>query len=154
MNRSIRFTRNISILTFLGLILFVYAYMPQDVKIWSDEIDSVTHFISKETFFYSSIIIFIAINLIFIAVSNLIDMLPVSTGSFLNTETFKAYMVGWMCGLGVMINLFFMAAISFLGFFNNADYYNVSNFSLFAYIGQFLIFIWILLFFFLLTKRK
>jgi hypothetical protein len=128
--------------------------MPQDVKLWANESDNGSLFISKETFFYGTIIIFIAVNLIFIAVSNLMGLLPVAEGSFLSTATFKEYMIGWMRGLGVMINLFFMAAISFLGFFNNADYYNVSNFSLFAYIGQFLIFIWILLFFFLLTKRK
>lgn len=154
MNRSILFTRNLSIVAFLGLILFVYAYMPQEVKIWTDESNNVTHFVTKEMFFYSAIIIFIVVNLIFVAVGNLVDMLPVSSSSFLSTETFKMYMIGWLRGLGVMINLFFMAAISFLGFLNNADYYDVSNFSLFAYIGQFLIFIWIFLFFFLLTKRK
>jgi hypothetical protein len=128
--------------------------MPQEVKIWTNKSNNAVDFISKETFFYSTVIIFMAVNLIFIAVSNLINMLPVAEGSFLNNQTFKDYMVGWTRGLGVMINLFFMAAISFLGFLNNADYYNVSNFSLFAYIGQFLIFIWIMLFFFLLIKRK
>lgn len=154
MSRNIRIVRTFSIVVFLGVLLYVYAYLPEQVGIDADATDEFSTFIGKEAFFYFAIASFILVNIIFIVFGNLMQMIPVSSGGFFVSEDFKERIHNWFSSFGLIINLFFISVVAFVGFFNNADYFHISSFSIFAYLGQALIFIWIVLFFFLLRKRS
>lgn len=154
MSRNIRIVRTFSIAVFLGVLLYVYAYLPENVGVDADEKDEFSTFISKEAFFYFSLIIFSLVNIVFIVFANLMQVIPVRPQGFFTTPDFKERIHNWFSSFGLIINLFFISVVAFIGFFNNADYYHVSSFSIFAYLGQALIFIWIVLFFYLLSKRS
>ena len=154
MQKVVDISRFVSLVAFLGVLLFVYAYMPEKVGVAAGENDLPNEFIGKETFFYLSLGIFLATNMIFILGMKMMALFPVSDTGFFRNIAFKQNIIQWFGGLGIMINLFFISVVAFLGFFNNADYYHISTFSVFAYVGQALIFIWIVLFFYLLSKRE
>lgn len=148
------FARVLTIILFLGVLLFVYAYLPEQVGVSADEYDKPNAFIGRELFFYSFLVVFSLVNLIFVLAGKLLGSLAVGEKSFFASKGFKDRMTTWLIGLGVVINIFIIITVAFLGLFNNADYYHISQFSMLAYLGQAIIFIWIVLFFYLLIKRK
>ncbi|MEQ8712403.1 MAG: hypothetical protein RIC80_05270 [Cyclobacteriaceae bacterium] len=154
MSRNIRIVRTFSIIVFLGVLLYVYAYLPEQVGIDADATDEFSTFVGKEVFFYFAIASFMLTNVIFIVFGKLMQMIPVRSDGFFVSADFKERIHNWFSSFGLIINLFFISVVAFVGFFNNADYYHISSFSIFAYIGQVLIFIWIVLFFYLLSKRS
>lgn len=154
MSRNIRIVRTFSIIVYLGVLLYVYAYLPQQVGIDANEADEFSTFIDKETFFYFALGSFLLVNIIVVVFGNLMQLIPVNAQGFFTSQEFKERIHNWFSSFGLIINLFFLSAVAFIGFFNNADYYHISSFSIFAYLGQALIFIWIILFFYLLSKRS
>ncbi len=154
MQRILKFTRLLSIILFLGVLLFVYAYLPEQVGIDADAQNEFSTFIDKEVFFYVAVTIFLLVNIIFVVFANLMQMLKVSSDGFFRSDEFKESIHNWFISFGLVINLFLISVVAFIGFFNNADYYNIASFSAFAYVGQAMIFIWIVLFFYLLMRRK
>lgn len=154
MHRIITLVRYLTSFAFLGVLLFVYAYLPEQVGISANAADQPSNFVTREFFFYTTILTFIFVNLLFIFGGKLLGVLPVSAKSFFVTENFKSNIISWFRGLGIIINIFIISVVAFFGFFNNADYYHISNFSVFAYGGQLLIILWVGLFFYLLINRN
>jgi hypothetical protein len=155
MKRVFSFIRIISLLFFLGGLLFVYAYLPENVSLYSDQLGTPIYFISKSQFFYYSFAFFLVVNLLLFVFGKMLDGVPVTEGRGLfSSEEFKNKTLIWLEVLISLINVFFVTGAAFIGVYNNRVNLDFNNFAYLVYLGTFLIFGWILSYGFVLRYRS
>lgn len=62
MDKLVGFFRNVSLVLFLGVSLYVYAILPSSVFVYLNEGEK--HMVDREAFFYSSVVVFFFMNLL------------------------------------------------------------------------------------------
>ncbi len=129
----------LSIILFLIALLVVYAFLPGTVGILFYDDGSHLYDISRNSFFYGSLIIFLFIQLLFyLFITAVVNKKFSSSGG--------AALSVWFRGMVLAINFFLILMIIFTGLANNADDYTYSSILFIAYAGPAIIFIWLLLF--------
>ncbi len=154
MKKAFSFIRILSLIFLLGGLLFVYAYLPENVSLYSDALGTQIYFISKGQFFYYSFAFFLIVNLLLFIFRNILNGMAVTPGrGFFSSEVFKDKTLVWVEVLVSLINVFFVLAAAFIGVYNHQADLDFHNFAYLVYLGTFLIFGWILSYVFVLRYR-
>lgn len=135
MNKFLKFFTNISIVLFLVVLLLVYAFLPDPLGIIFDKKGATMHEMSKETFFYSTLFIFVIIQVVLILFKK---------GSGLKIRIRDAYFNTWLQGFHLSINLFVILMLMFIGLANNAVDYSYGSIQFLVYLAPLIVILWLL----------
>jgi len=128
-----------SIVLFLAVLMIVYAFMPESAGIlFNDKGDRIQE-ISRDTFFYATLIGFVLFQLLFY-----LFIVNVLNKKF-NTSK-KINMSIWFKGMFLAINFFFILMLIFIGLANNAIDYTFTSIEYISFLGPGLIVVWLLIF--------
>ncbi|GHM98542.1 hypothetical protein WSM22_00320 [Cytophagales bacterium WSM2-2] len=115
-----------SLLTVLGIFMYVYAGLPDPVAL--GEGSGLSSF-SKETVFYIVLAALAITNTLVFAVTRLLPE---------HNQDFKA----WFYGLVACANLFFVVGLSFLSVYNSNEKYDYSQIGIIIYSSLILLVLW------------
>lgn len=135
----------LSLLSGLGVLLYAYAGLPQQVTYALDESGEATAFIGKEAFFY--------ISLAFLVLTNF-SLYTVSKSLHYRREAINTLMTNWQLSLAMVLNFFFIIAWNFLMIVNSAAKFNYDNFGYLIYLSLGLIAAWVVALPVLLMKNQ
>ena len=124
---------------FFAALVLSYAFLPDRVGILADAEGIANEFVSKETFFYSALAIFVVTNLmgsVFIGVMNAV---PSTSGLYFHSENFKESTTSWFSSFFAIINVFLITATLYVSLFNNQGDYTISEFNFLIYIAPLLL---------------
>lgn len=138
MNKILRVLTTFSIIVFVGVLLIVYAFLPDPTGILFSKSGDIIYSISRNIFFYAFLIIFFLVQLIFYLFRNYV------LNNWLENKG-KQRLIIWFRGMFLLINLFFILFVSFLGFANNAVDYTYSSVVSLAIAGPLLMLLWLLI---------
>ena len=117
-----------SLMALFVVFFYVYAGLPQEV-VFSESESNLS--ISRNGFFFSSIILFAVVNALVFVVSKLL-----SNGD----QSFSS----WFYGLIVTFNFFFFTSLGFIHIFNGGDRYDFSNMGPAMYGSLILLCVWMI----------
>lgn len=137
----------LSILAFLVVLLFNYAYLEEPVHIYKSGKENI--FISREFFFYAGLGIFLFTNTVCISFSRLLGIKGV-----ISQATFKRDLLVWFNGLSLIINIFFILTAFFVSALNNAELMDAGRFYVLVFPAIGFLAIWFLSFVFVWLKKK
>ena len=147
--------RVVSMMFFLGALLLIYAYLPERVSLYSDNLGTPVYFVERGLFFYCAFGFFVLANLMFFVFNKMLDRVPV-TGrkGFFTSDLFKEKTMIWLEIFVSLVNIFFVTSLVFLGVYNNPQTFHWANFSYLVYFGVFLILAGILSYGYVLRFRN
>lgn len=154
MHRIFKLVSRITILIFIVILLYVYAFLPEVVKLYIDENDVAIIAVGKEEFFYGCLGIFVVCTLILSYLKKSLQSIPVTNSANSISETKKESLQSWANSLSVVLYLFFTFTIAFIGMYHNSEHFNISNFAFMIYIGPILLIAWIFYLPFLLIYKS
>jgi len=138
MHKIFKLLSRITVFIFLGILLYVYAFLPEVVNLYLDKSASGGLEIGKELFFYASLGVFIVSTLILSYLKKSLSLIPVNSTDSTMSVAKKSHLRTWANSLSVVLNLFFIFTVSFVGLFHNDEHFNISYFAVIIYIGPFL----------------
>jgi uncharacterized membrane protein len=147
MTKLFRFFWYLSLLLFLGVLLYVYAAFSQEVRL---QIADADYSYSKEQFFYGSLALFAAVNVVFYYASKVVDKAGKSQGSLKGSSEIK---IG-LDGLKVVVNITLISLMVFLGASSRSTAGAVSQYGWIVYIGPVLFIVWLIYAGFLTARRS
>ena len=124
-----------SLLVCLGVLLYVYAGLPEKVVYAIDNIGNPLSSINKESFFYISLAALVVANFSLYTVSKSLHYRRAST---------KRLMVNWQLSLAGVFNIFFIVIWNFISLVNSGENFDYDNFGYMIYIAIGLIIVWII----------
>ena len=143
----VKAVRVISSLAFLGVLLYVYAYLPDPVKLPVDLGGIRELLVNKGNLFYIMVGIFAIVSTTSFFVVRLINKLPGSEISF------KKNLTNWSLSFLVVINIFLILSLVIIGIINNTERAGIGHYATLAYVGPVLLVIWLFLLIFVVAKR-
>jgi len=135
MIKVLKFFTTVSILLFLVVILIVYAFIPEPSGLLFNKDGVIIYEASKDSFFYSSLFIFVLIQFLFMIFNKTILVR-------IEVSHFKKISV-WLQGMILSINLFIILMIIFIGLANNAIDYSFTSIKFLAYLAPSIVVIWL-----------
>ncbi len=154
MVKLVNLTRVVTSILLILVLLFVYSNLPNRVGILYNSAGQVDWYLDKNQFFYASLILFLSLNLMTVLFTKIFQFLPIRPGRFFfSNELFKDNFTAWLSALAPVMNLFFVFMVAFVGIYNNGDVDLINSYSYLAYLGQFLVFIWLLVLIYILLKK-
>lgn len=156
MNRLIKFTWFLTTLLFLGVLLWEYAYLPQNVGILADPEGAPVEFISRENLFYVVLAIFSFSNAVIFALRKLIlvSMQPNEKREVPGKAGLKYDLSDWLLAFAASLNIFLIFGIIYLGFYNNSSGINLSAYGPLVYGGPIIMGILFLVLIYILLKKR
>ncbi len=157
MSRLVKFGWYFSIFLFLGVLLWVYAYLPNNVGIHADSRGAADEFLSKESLFYMLLGLFLLINVAFYALYKLIHLQYLKTLNPHDLESKRSKkqdLADWLLGFAGVLNIFLILTMAYLGIFNNQEGVTISHYAPVVYAGPVLIGIMLLLLIFIFVKKR
>jgi hypothetical protein len=154
MIKIIKFIYGISILVYLFVLVYVYAFLPDQVGLLYDDLGKAILILSKSDFFYAALGLFVVTNGIILIYRRLnrgrlnLDKTDFDEMSLLE-RTYH-----WLNGLSFIFNVILSFSILFIGMFNNSDDFDISNYIAFIYIGPILLFGWIFWFVYMQFSKR
>lgn len=109
----------LTFLLFFAALTLSYAYLPENIGIQADEFGTADRFISKETFFYAGLLLFVVSNVVSLYFKRVLDSVPAETDFYFQNENFKQQITAWFGGFVTMINLFLVMAVGYIAIFNS-----------------------------------
>ncbi|MFY0652313.1 MAG: hypothetical protein JXQ96_09785 [Cyclobacteriaceae bacterium] len=147
MHRILKLVARITSFIFLGMILYIYAFLPAKVDLSFDQ--SNTLMFDREQFFYGVIL---AYALYTVIISFLKKTL---TSASRGQEEGKIENLKiWTDGLSVMLNLFFTFSVIFIGMQHNDEHFNITYFTFLIYLGPILLLGWIFYLLYILLAKS
>lgn len=134
--------RILTFLFFLAALVLSYSYMPGQVEAFSS--GSEVQSISKASFFYISIGIFMLINLVFTALAGLIDKAAYKEGGFYRSMDHKQAISNWFKIENLLINALITFIVIFLAIFNNPESVDPAGYEWLIYLSLSLVALWLL----------
>jgi len=129
----------LSAIVFFGALVLSYAYLPERVGIQADAAGTASEFISRETFFYSALIIFVVVNLLGSVLLSVLTAVPATAGLYFQSEEFKENLTSWFSTFIAIINVFLTTAALYVSLFNNQGDYTIDQFSFLIYVAPLLL---------------
>ena len=120
--------RFLSMLAVLANLLYVYASLPEQVVVLEEGVSTVS--IGREMLFYSAMIIIAIVNVTVYLFSK--NIAP--------SNEFRV----WLNGLVIVLNVFFIIAMSFIAVYNSAEKYDFSSIGFIIYSSVGLVVLWML----------
>lgn len=118
--------RFLSMLAVLGNLLYVYASLPEQVVVFEEGVESIS--VGRDTLFYSAMVIIALVNVLVYLFSK--KLAP--------SDDFRT----WLNGLVMVLNIFFIIAMSFIGIYNSAEKYDFSSIGFIIYSSFGLVVLW------------
>lgn len=147
----------LSVLLFIIIFLYTYSSLSEQVAYEIDNQGSVSKVISKNSFFYLGIILFLILNVILIVPGKLIEnqgtknikkLFPIG-------DVFRDYMLTWIYSFVGIINVSLCIMSIFVLSINNQNEISSGEFNFFFYLIPVFFVVWIVgLFWILLQKFK
>ncbi|AHM58920.1 hypothetical protein D770_03265 [Flammeovirgaceae bacterium 311] len=153
MNRLLKFFWIASMLLFFGALLLIYAYLDERVGVLSNEWGMPNEFITRETFFYSSLIAFVITNAILYTLHKLL-ILSRHSAKTERVLALRLDLAAWLLGFAGTLNLLFVFTMLFFGLFNSSENYSIDRYVIFVYAGPLLLAIMFGLLVYILMKRR
>ena len=135
MNKTLSLLKNVSLVGFIGVLLYVYAGLPEKVAIGFNEAEGLSDFISRDLFFYGSLSFVILANVAIM----IFRRLSLKTNYNEKTRTFLDKVMNWLTIFNLCINLIFSISVSVLARINSLGTIQGVNFELYLILGLFLI---------------
>ena len=157
--RFIKLIQIFSIIIFLGVLILVYAYLPQQVGFTVDRSGFINDHISREYFFYGMLVLFVISNILCIGLGKALEQIPAQHKTpqggtvFFNAAT-KNAIIGWIKSFCIILNAVFIFGLMYIGMLNNTESIKGGNFGIFLFIGPVLVIIWILMLVFIIIRQK
>ena len=142
MNKVLRIIKFLTIVLFLITILAVYAFLPMEVSLYIDNI-----VVSKETFFYTVLILFCILNFLFSSLAWFYKRLKAKDAK-------KQSIQDWTVSLPVPINWYIIFIVAYIGMINNTESVDVGSYTYLLYMGPLLVIIWVVAFVRILIQPK
>ena len=136
MVKVLKFLTTASIIIFLVVILVVYAFLPDPSGLLYNKEGYRLFNVSKNTFFYVTLFIFILLQVI-LFLFNKIILTNHRTIIMQHIET-------WFLGMRLAINLFIILLLVFIGLANNAIDFEFSSIIYLPYLAPMIVIIWLL----------
>lgn len=144
-----------SVLTFIFSFLYVYSSLSELVALEIAEGGEVIKSLSRNTFFYTGLIIFILLNVILLIPAKLIEQQSTKNLKrlFPTGDKFRDYMLTWIYSFVGIINF----SLSIMGLFvhsiNNQNEISTGSFAFFFYLIPIFFVVWIIVLFWILLKK-
>ncbi len=151
-SRIVKFIWLVSVVVFLAMLLWIYAYLPNRVGVMADYEGVADTFLSKGNFFYLAIGLFLLVNGSLFIMRRL---LAPDTYAPRNAKTgLRADLADWMLGFAASLNVFFILSMTYLSIFNNQDGGDSSLFGSLVMVGPVLIALMLLVLVYLFFKKR
>jgi len=145
----------LSVLVFIFVFLYTYAALPDLVAYEMNSQGEISKIMSKDTFFYVGIILFILLNVILITPGKLIEnqstinlkrLFPIG-------DIFRDYMLTWIYSFVGIINISLCIMSLFVHSLNNQNEISSGEFNFFFYLIPVFFVVWIGGLFWILVKK-
>jgi hypothetical protein len=157
MRRIIKFIWLLSVVVFLAMLLWVYAYLPNRVGVMADYEGIADTFVSKGNFFYLALGLFLLVNGALFVMRRLLvpgDFSTPKTPASVARAGLRADLADWMLGFAAALNFFFILAMSYLSVFNNPESGNVNFYGVLVGAGPVLVALMLLVLVYLFFKKR
>ncbi len=148
MDKLVGFIRTASYLTFLAALIWAYASLAGQVSYRFDGDGSALQLVDRNTFFFSSVIIFLVANVICVSFIKVLKKIKTSEeGVGIRNKGLKTDIITWVRGFAGILNIMFTTIVFFIGYMNMNEL-KLDVLSIYLYIGPILLVFW----FFYLVK--
>lgn len=127
MEKAVSVLNRISTVLFVIILLLVYAYLPIQVELNVEGLDTV----HKQRFFYYALFAFIIVNLL---------LRVILTFGFRSS---KVDIAAWLRGLIFVLNFYMTLIMGFIGVLNNATHVSPSSYAYLNFLGPILLVGWV-----------
>ena len=148
MDKLVGFIRTASYLIFLAALIWAYASLAGQVSYRFDGDGSALELVDRNTFFFSSVIIFLVANVICVSFIKVLKKIKTSDeGVGIRNKGLKTDIITWVRGFAGILNIMFTTIVFFIGYMNMNEL-KLDVLSIYLYIGPILLVFW----FFYLVK--
>ncbi|BDD03536.1 hypothetical protein [Aureibacter tunicatorum] len=137
MDKVVSPLRAVTLIVFVGVLLYIYSGLPNSVLVGSADVSQLDDMVSRNEFFYGTVVFVLIANLAFLVLGNLMKQ---NISSSARPALIKG-VVEWLAGFNAILNLIFTLSVVFIGMLNNNDIKDLSIASplIYAMSGLFLI---------------
>ena len=153
MYKVFKLLSRITAFIFVAMLLYVYAFLPEMVGLYFGGSEKAIFELSREAFFYSSIILFVVTTVFLSYLKKSLKAVSTAEISSGLTESKVNGLQFWANGMSVMFNLFLVFSVSFVGMYHNDEHFNNGYFAFLAYLGPLLLIGWIFYLVFILIRK-
>jgi hypothetical protein len=145
----------LSLFGFIFFLLYFYSAMAESVGYSTDDNGLVINKISKETFFYSMIGIFVILNGLVLLPPKLLEtkMHRGLQRIFPIGDNYRDYFLGWFYSFGGILNISLSIMVLYTHAINNQQEIAASKFNFFFYLIPLLSIIWVIGLFIILGRK-
>ncbi|MDN4164086.1 hypothetical protein QWY31_01170 [Cytophagales bacterium LB-30] len=158
MKKLVRALWLLSLPVFLLVFLVTYSWLPEVVSVGFKASGLAFVRMARDHYYYLSIAILLVTNIICFALVKLFEMMPVNTEGafsfFYQKELFKERLLSWMYSLMLIINMFFITAVCFIGIFNSSDSTSLFKLGVLLYVWPVMMLVWLGLLVGMLVSKK
>lgn len=154
MIKVVKLLYTLSIFTFLIVLLYVYAFLPDQIGVFFDAGGNETISMHRADFFYSALGLFVLTNgsiLLFRRMNR--GQLNLGKTDF-DDMTSAEMIYHWLNGLSFVINVIYIFSIMFVGMYHNSEHFDITNYVSLIYIGPVLLAGWIFWFIYLQFSKR
>lgn len=131
----------------LFVLLIIYANLPEYIGTYSNQLGEPVGLVSRNTFFYLTLLLIIVVNGVLLTLINLDKKKPNQTPEFKEAKQI------WLQGITSIVNLFFIVSIIFYNAFNSLEHLNIAYYGYSVYMISGISVLWIFGLFFVIQKR-
>lgn len=145
----------LSVLLFVFLFMYIYASLPENVAYQVDNRGFPLEGMSRDTFFYIGIIVFLILNFLLIIPAKLIDKQATYNLKklFPKHEPFTDQLLGWLYSFGAILNITVAIIALHIHGLNNQHELKSADFNPFYYMVPVFFIVWIIALFVILGKK-
>jgi hypothetical protein len=97
----------VTVFAFVVVLMYIYAGLPEEVEVM--QAGNMYMLLGRESFFY-----------VYLGIAALANFLIYSYYS-ISKKTAEDNLLSWTMGLGILLNLFFIVSMNFIGLYNSLD---------------------------------
>lgn len=145
----------LSIGLFLFFLLYVYAALPEFATYVVNEAGMPLKQVSRNSFFYATVVLFLVYNVLLIIPAKLIEMkINVSLKRLFPVgDPYRDKMLAWIYSFIGILNIATAVLVFYIHSLSNQNEISSSAFSFFFYLAPVLMLIWVLVLFYLLAGK-
>jgi hypothetical protein len=145
----------LTIVTFLFVFLYIYSAFSETVAYSVDSEGKFLSTLSKDTFFFIEIVVFLVCNLLIITPAKLIEnqVTPKLKRMFPIGDDFREYILAWFYSFTGILNISLGLISFFIHRINHQEEINAADFNFIYYLVPILLVIWILALFWIFIQK-
>ena len=153
MDRAINAFWFFSVLVFLGVVLFTYGFLRNDIALSLQEGNFPAIHLSKSQFFYAAIGVFLVSNVIFYSLARLLKLRLEKLDDESVEYQSKYNLRNWLMSFSLILNVFYGLSVIIISVINNPSETSLEKYAFLAYLGPFLILVGIVALIYILYKN-